>query len=116
MKFLPTTKEELAKLGWDRPDIILITGDSYIDSPFIGIAVIGRYLARHGFNVAIIAQPDIFSETDITRLGEPKLFWGVSGGSVGSFRHGHSTGERHWANGTLPRANNPAHIASEKRQ
>ena len=84
MKFLPTTKEELAKLGWDRPDIILITGDSYIDSPFIGIAVIGRYLARHGFNVAIVAQPDISSETDITRLGEPKLFWGVSGGSVDS--------------------------------
>ncbi len=84
MKFLPTTKDELKKLDWDQPDIILISGDSYIDSPFIGIAVIGRYLVRHGFKVAIIAQPDISSERDIMRLGEPKLFWGVSGGSVDS--------------------------------
>ncbi|MCK5126348.1 MAG: YgiQ family radical SAM protein [candidate division Zixibacteria bacterium] len=84
MKFLPTTKDELKQLGWDQLDIILISGDSYIDSPFIGIAVIGRYLTDHGFKVGIIAQPDTDSEKDICRLGEPKLFWGVSGGSVDS--------------------------------
>ena len=84
MKFLPTTKEELKKLGWDQLDIILISGDSYIDSPFIGIAVIGKYLVKNGFRVGIIAQPDIDSGQDIMRLGEPKLFWGVSGGSVDS--------------------------------
>jgi len=84
MKFLPTTKEELKELGWDQLDIILISGDSYIDSPFIGIAVIGRYLVANGFRVGIIAQPDPSSELDITRLGEPKIFWGVSGGSVDS--------------------------------
>ncbi len=84
MKFLPTTKDELRKLGWDQLDIVLVSGDSYIDSPFIGIAVIGRYLVAHGFRVGIIAQPDPSSEQDITRLGEPKMFWGVSGGSVDS--------------------------------
>ena len=84
MKFLPTTKEELKKLNWDKLDIILISGDSYIDSPYIGIAVIGRYLVKHGYKVGIIAQPELSNEKDITRLGEPAMFWGVSGGSVDS--------------------------------
>jgi uncharacterized radical SAM protein YgiQ len=84
MRFLPTTPEELKQLGWDRLDIILVTGDAYIDSPFIGVAMIGRVLAEAGFRVGIIAQPDINSENDITRLGEPRLFWGVSGGSIDS--------------------------------
>lgn len=84
MKFLPTTKAELTKLGWDQLDIILVSGDSYIDSPFIGIAVIGKYLVKNGYRVGIIAQPDPSSGNDIMRLGEPKLFWGVSGGSVDS--------------------------------
>ena len=57
--FLPTTKEEVNKLNWDKPDIILISGDVYIDSPFNGSAVIGNWLTIHGFKVAIIAQPDI---------------------------------------------------------
>ncbi len=82
--FLPTTKKELNHLGWDTIDIILITGDSYIDSPFIGISVIGRILLKAGFRVGIIAQPNVDSYKDICRLGEPKLFWGVSGGSVDS--------------------------------
>lgn len=71
-------------LGWDRPDVILVTGDSYIDSPFIGVAVIGKVLISAGFRTAVIAQPDINSEKDIKRLGEPRLFWGVSGGCVDS--------------------------------
>jgi uncharacterized radical SAM protein YgiQ len=82
--FLPTTRDELNTLKWLQPDIILVTGDSYIDSPFIGIAVIGKVLADAGYRVAVIAQPDIHSEKDITRLGEPRLFWGVSGGSIDS--------------------------------
>ena len=81
--FLPTTKKELRTLGWDRLDIILVTGDAYIDSPFVGVAVIGRVLADAGFKVGIIAQPEVNSE-DICRLGEPKLFWGVSGGCIDS--------------------------------
>ncbi|MBU1169668.1 MAG: YgiQ family radical SAM protein [Proteobacteria bacterium] len=82
--FLPSTAQEMEKLGWDRADIILISGDSYIDSPYIGVAVIGRVLTQAGFRTAIIAQPDMDSEEDITRLGEPTLFWGVTGGSVDS--------------------------------
>ena len=82
--FLPTTQAELDELGWDQLDIILITGDSYIDSPFIGVSVIGKVLHDAGFKVGVIAQPDYRSETDITRLGEPRLFWGVSAGSIDS--------------------------------
>ena len=82
--FLPATREEMAALGWDRLDVILVSGDAYIDSPFIGVAVIGKVLVRHGYRVGVIAQPDIRSGDDITRLGEPRLFWGVSGGSIDS--------------------------------
>ncbi len=64
--------------------MILITGDSYVDSPFIGAAVIGKVLLRQGYRVGVIAQPDIHSGSDITRLGEPLLFWGVTSGSVDS--------------------------------
>ena len=66
--FLPTTREELDILGWDGLDVILVTGDSYIDSPFIGTAVIGKVLQRAGYRVGVIAQPDIHSDEDITRL------------------------------------------------
>lgn len=82
--FLPTTPAELARLGWDALDVILVTGDSYIDSPFNGVALIGRLLYQAGYRVGIIGQPDVTSPADITRLGEPRLFWGVSGGSVDS--------------------------------
>ncbi len=82
--FLPTTRNELQALGWDSCDIILITGDSYIDSPYMGTSLIGKWLLKHGFRVGIIAQPDVKNERDISRLGEPNLFWGVSGGSVDS--------------------------------
>ena len=82
--FLPTTPQEVAARGWDQLDVILVTGDAYIDSPFIGVSVIGRVLADVGYRVGIIAQPDIHGPDDITRLGEPALFWGVSGGSIDS--------------------------------
>ena len=81
--FLPTTKEEINKLNWDKPDIILISGDVYIDSPFNGSAVIGNWLTIHGFKVAIIAQPNI-NTNDIARLGEPALYWGISAGAMDS--------------------------------
>ncbi len=76
--------QEVKKLGWDVLDVILVTGDSYIDSPFIGVAVIGKVLARAGYRVGIIAQPDPDALDDIGRLGAPGLFWGVSAGSVDS--------------------------------
>ncbi len=82
--FLPTTKEEMTTLGWHELDVILISGDSYIDSPYSGIAVIGKVLQKAGFRVGIIAQPELTSDIDISRLGEPNLFWGVTGGTVDS--------------------------------
>ncbi len=82
--FIPVTPQEVAALGWDRLDVILVSGDTYIDSPFSGVALIGRRLLAEGYRVGIIAQPDVNSPADITRLGEPALFWGVSAGTVDS--------------------------------
>lgn len=82
--FLPTTLEEVKRLGWEDLDIILVSGDTYIDSSYNGSAVIGKWLLKHGFKVGIIAQPDVNSEIDIKRLGEPRLFWAISGGCVDS--------------------------------
>jgi len=82
--FIPTTSEELKKLNWDQLDIILISGDTYIDSYYDGIVLIGKVLIDKGFKVGIIAQPNTNSSDDILRLGEPKLFWGISAGCVDS--------------------------------
>lgn len=82
--FLPTTSAECRERGWEQLDIILISGDSYIDSPYMGTALIGKFLVSHGFRVGVIAQPATQGPGDITRLGEPLLWWGVSGGSVDS--------------------------------
>ncbi len=82
--FLPTTRQELDSLGWNKLDVIIISGDTYIDSPYIGAAVIGKVLQSAGYRVGIIAQPDTESGADITRLGEPRLFWGITSGNVDS--------------------------------
>ncbi len=82
--FLPTTRAEMNALGWTQCDVILVSGDAYIDSPFIGVAMVGRMLERMGYKVGMIGQPDVKSDVDIKRLGEPRLYWGVSGGSVDS--------------------------------
>ncbi len=82
--FLPTTPEECTALGWQNLDVILVSGDSYVDSPFNGTAVIGKVLLKAGYKVGVIAQPDVHSAGDISRLGEPGLFWGVSAGVVDS--------------------------------
>ncbi|MEA1879272.1 MAG: YgiQ family radical SAM protein [Campylobacterota bacterium] len=82
--FLPTTKAEMDARGWKQCDVILVSGDAYIDSPFIGVATVGRMLQARGYKVGIIGQPDVKSDKDIKRLGEPRLYWGVSGGSIDS--------------------------------
>ncbi|MDO8734713.1 MAG: YgiQ family radical SAM protein [Elusimicrobiota bacterium] len=84
MMFIPTTLDEVKNLGWEKLDSILITGDTYIDSPHTGIAVIGKLLIKAGYKVGIIAQPDVATDSDIKRLGEPSLFWGVTSGCVDS--------------------------------
>jgi uncharacterized radical SAM protein YgiQ len=82
--FIPTTPEEMKRRGWDQLDVIIVSGDTYIDSPYNGASIIGHWLIENGFKVGIICQPDLDSGKDITRLGEPKLFWSVTAGCVDS--------------------------------
>lgn len=84
MGFLPVTKEEMSALGWQRADIILVSGDAYVDSPYSGVAVIGQTLAKAGYRVAVLSQPDVNDPAAFRKLGEPQLFWGVSPGCVDS--------------------------------
>ena len=83
-KFLPTSREEMAALGWDSCDIIVVTGDAYVDHPSFGMAVIGRMLEAQGFRVGIIAQPDWQSADPFKVLGKPNLFFGVTAGNMDS--------------------------------
>jgi len=82
--FLPTTREEMDTLGWDSCDIIIVTGDAYVDHPSFGMAIIGRLLEDQGFRVGIIAQPNWTDTRDISRLGAPNLFMGVAAGNMDS--------------------------------
>ena len=82
--FLPTSREEMEKLGWDSCDVIVVTGDAYIDHPSFGMALIGRLLEAQGFRVGIISQPDWQSATDFKRLGKPNLFFGITAGNMDS--------------------------------
>ncbi|MFV8801408.1 YgiQ family radical SAM protein [Yersinia sp. LJYL362] len=82
--FLPMSRAEMDILGWDSCDIIVITGDAYVDHPSFGMAIIGRMLEAQGFRVGIIAQPDWTNKNDFMRLGEPNLFFGVTAGNMDS--------------------------------
>ncbi len=82
--FLPTTRQEMDALGWDSCDIIIISGDAYVDHPSFGMAVIGRVLEAQGFRVGIIAQPDWQSKDAFMELGRPNLFFGVTAGNMDS--------------------------------
>jgi uncharacterized radical SAM protein YgiQ len=82
--FLPTTRAEMAQLGWDSCDIIIVTGDAYVDHPSFGMAIIGRLLEAQGFRVGIIAQPDWQSAQAFKALGKPNLFFGVAAGNMDS--------------------------------
>ncbi|MGZ8144325.1 MAG: YgiQ family radical SAM protein, partial [Methylosarcina sp.] len=81
---LPMSRKEMDELGWDSCDIILVTGDAYIDHPSFGMALIGRLLEAQGFRVGIISQPDWTSVDDFRKLGRPNLFFGVTGGNMDS--------------------------------
>jgi len=81
---LPLTIQEKNKLGIQQFDIILVTGDAYIDHPSFGTALIGRVLWDAGYTVGIIAQPDWTTPADFTMLGKPRLFFGISSGNVDS--------------------------------
>lgn len=83
-KFLPTSRAEMDVLGWDSCDIVIVTGDAYVDHPSFGMAVIGRMLEAQGFRVGIIAQPDWHSAEPFKALGKPNLFFGVTAGNMDS--------------------------------
>jgi uncharacterized radical SAM protein YgiQ len=82
--FLPMSRAEMDDLGWDACDIILVTGDAYVDHPSFGMAIIGRLLEAQGFRVGIVAQPDWRSAEPFAALGAPALFFGVTGGNMDS--------------------------------
>ena len=82
--FLPMSREEMTQLGWDSCDIIIVTGDAYVDHPSFGMSVIGRMLENQGFRVGIIAQPDWQSANPFKALGRPNLFFGVTAGNMDS--------------------------------
>ncbi len=82
--FLPMTRAEMDALGWDECDIILVTGDAYVDHPSFGMAIVGRLLEAQGFRVGMLAQPDWQSPEPFTALGKPALFFGITGGNMDS--------------------------------
>ncbi|EKU83803.1 YgiQ family radical SAM protein [Pseudomonas syringae pv. pisi] len=82
--FLPMSRAEMDKLGWDSCDIILITGDAYIDHPSFGMALVGRLLEAQGYRVGIISQPDWTSVEPFRALGKPNLYWGITAGNMDS--------------------------------
>ncbi len=93
--FLPTTIKEVRALGWDYIDVILFTGDAYIDHPSFGAAVVGRLLEAEGYRVAIVPQPNWRDDLrDFTKLGAPRLFFGVSGGSMDSMVNHYTANKR----------------------
>jgi uncharacterized radical SAM protein YgiQ len=83
-RFLPTSREELAARGFAELDVLLVTGDAYVDHPSFGAAVIGRVLEARGWRVGVVAQPDWRTPADIARLGRPRLFVGVTSGAMDS--------------------------------
>ncbi|MCM1152822.1 MAG: YgiQ family radical SAM protein [Muribaculum sp.] len=94
-RFLPTTADEIKALGWDRPDIILFSGDAYIDHPSFGAAVIGRSLQAAGYRVAIVPQPNWRDDLrDFRKLGKPRLFFGVSAGAMDSMVNHYTAARR----------------------
>jgi uncharacterized radical SAM protein YgiQ len=91
---LPMSRAEMDALGWDSCDIIVVTGDAYVDHPSFGMAIIGRLLEAQGFRVGIIAQPDWTSADDFKKLGKPNLFFGVTGGNMDSMVNRYTSDRR----------------------
>lgn len=82
--FLPTTLAEMRHLGWDRLDVLLVSGDAYVDHPTFAVALLGRWLVAHGFRVGVVPQPRWDAPDDVARMGRPRLFTGISAGALDS--------------------------------
>lgn len=94
-RFIPTSKKELEALGWDNVDVILFTGDAYIDHPSFGTAVIARVLEKEGYRVAVVPQPNWKDDLrDFRKLGRPRLFFGVSSGAMDSMVNHYTAAKR----------------------
>jgi uncharacterized radical SAM protein YgiQ len=91
---LPMSRAEMDELGWDSCDVILVTGDAYVDHPSFGMAIVGRFLEAQGFRVGIIAQPDWRNTADFEVLGRPNLFFGVTGGNMDSLVNRYTSDRR----------------------
>ena len=93
--WLPTTKKEVEARGWEQLDVILFSGDAYVDHPSFGAAVIGRVLEAEGLKVAIVPQPDWRGDyRDFKKLGVPRLFFGVSPGAMDSMINHYTANKR----------------------
>ena len=92
--FLPMSRTEMDALEWDCCDIIIVTGDAYVDHPSFGMALIGRLLEAQGFRVGIIAQPDWTSAKLFRVLGQPNLFFGVTAGNMDSMVNRYTSDRR----------------------
>ena len=92
--FLPTSAGEMAALGWDRCDVVLVSGDAYVDHPSFGAALVGRLLEAQGFRVGIIAQPDWRSAADFAGLGRPRLMFGITAGNMDSMVNRYTSDRR----------------------
>jgi uncharacterized radical SAM protein YgiQ len=100
--FLPTTREELSARGWDELDVLLVSGDAYVDHPSFGASVIGRVLEAQGLRVGVVAQPDWRSPADVARLGRPRLFTGITSGAMDSMVNHHTAHKRRRSDDAYP--------------
>ncbi|HVU53327.1 MAG TPA: YgiQ family radical SAM protein [Polyangia bacterium] len=91
---LPTTRAEMDALGWDSCDVVLVTGDAYVDHPSFGMALVGRLLEAQGFRVGIVAQPDWRSAEPFRALGRPNVLWGVTAGNMDSMVNRYTSDRR----------------------
>ncbi|HEX3008248.1 MAG TPA: YgiQ family radical SAM protein, partial [Bacteroidales bacterium] len=95
MSWLPTSVKEMQALGWTYADVILISGDAYVDHPSFGIAVLARLLEKQGLKVAVVPQPNWQDDLrDFKKLGRPRLFFGVSSGSMDSMINNYTGNKR----------------------
>ncbi|MDD3154843.1 MAG: YgiQ family radical SAM protein [Victivallaceae bacterium] len=94
LRFLPTSREEMEARGWDALDIILVSGDAYVDHPAFGVSIIGRVLEHAGYRVGVIAQPDWKTPESLRIMGPPRLGWGVTGGNIDSIVNVYTVGRR----------------------